>query len=240
MKNIIIAILIILLILCILQLKESYTSENINTDTKILNSLRNMLKLVDNLFEKNGIKYWIDSGTLLGAERHQDIIPWDDDADLAVFKEDEQKLLNLKPILNTHGYDITTFWGGYKIFHLNGSEIKYYNRNWFWSKDSKDIEESENFNYKYPFIDICIVDKVGESKYHYTNLKVRKVWSDYYQDIKDLFPLKRYRFNNFTLLGPNNPKPFLDRAYGNDWKTKGYRQYDHENQQMLDKIKFNL
>lgn len=253
-KIIIVLVAVTLICIAILALWKVYNKINenyeagdlsinildIKTKDQILIVIRNMLKDVDRLFNDSGIVYWMDGGTLLGAVRHQDIIPWDDDADLALLAQDEQKLLGLKHKLYQLGYGLGTFWGGYKIYPLNGVDIKYQNRNWKWSESSKDIEDSETFDYKYPFIDIFFVNKDADGKYHFSNPKVRRTWPNYYHETKDLFPLKRYKFNNFTLTGPNDPLPYLDRSYGKDWKTVAYRQYDHENQKMLDKTKFKL
>lgn len=50
--------------------------------------LFDMLCEVDTIFRKHNIRYCISFGTLLGAVRHQDFIPWDDDVDIHVFNED--------------------------------------------------------------------------------------------------------------------------------------------------------
>jgi lipopolysaccharide cholinephosphotransferase len=55
---------------------------------RIQQRLFNMGATVADIFEKHDIKYMIAYGTLLGAVRHNDLIPWDDDFDLFLFKED--------------------------------------------------------------------------------------------------------------------------------------------------------
>lgn len=49
------------------------------------------LKEVDLIFKKYKIRYYLLAGSALGAVRHQNIIPWDDDIDIGIFWEDEKK-----------------------------------------------------------------------------------------------------------------------------------------------------
>lgn len=53
--------------------------------------LKSQLELVDSICKKYNIKYCVYYGTLLGAVRHKDIIPWDDDVDLLFTPEELDK-----------------------------------------------------------------------------------------------------------------------------------------------------
>lgn len=54
-----------------------------------------MLKVLDYLCNKHGIQYFLVGGTLLGAVRHQGFIPWDDDLDTGMTRENYEKFVKL-------------------------------------------------------------------------------------------------------------------------------------------------
>lgn len=161
--------------------------------------LYQLMKDVHEVFEKNKLQYWIDSGTLLGAVRHQGIIPWDGDIDIGLRFEDGFRFQQLIPEFERLGYEVDEAYFGFKIYLIENKNDRLHNI----------------------CCDIFMFAKDGD-KYHYYSPESYKRWPGTLLE-KELFPLKLYKFGDLQVWGPNKPEPYLTALYGN-WQKIAYRQ----------------
>lgn len=197
-------------------------------DPVIIGKLYSIMMHLDKLFEENSIPYWAMSGTLLGVERHHGIIPWDDDADLAIFEENEEKLLSLKDQLFSKGISICKFGGGYKCFYTHDKAIKI-------------PHEDKCYEWKYPSVDIFIMKNVGDKIIFAKENALIAFGEKEYFFKEDLhFPLKKKLFGPMLIPVPHNSQPYLERAYGKNWEKVAYITYDHSLEEEVEKVIFNV
>lgn len=72
--------------------KENYYKLDLKKAQKVM---FNILYQVHKICDKYKINYWLESGTLLGAVRHGGFIPWDDDVDIGMLREDYERFLQV-------------------------------------------------------------------------------------------------------------------------------------------------
>ena len=112
---------------------------------------------LDRVCKKYGLKYILDFGTLLGAIRHKGYIPWDDDLDVSMLREDYDKLMEVGPKEFKHPYflqnQITDKYYADCVTKLRRSDTLFINQY------HKGVTNRYNQGI---FIDIFVFDNVNE------------------------------------------------------------------------------
>ena len=127
-----------------------------------LKVLQNMVYSIfvefDRICRKHNIKYTMEGGTLMGAVKYQDFVPWDDDIDVVMVRNEYEKFLKIAPMeLNSKFFlqsynNVSEFPLNYAKLCFNGTEIYDY-----------DYSHLKNMNHGI-FIDIFPVDNVIPKK----------------------------------------------------------------------------
>ena len=126
---------------------------------EIQNEEKAILEEVINYLDKNNIKYYMLGGTMLGAIRHKGFIPWDDDIDIAICRNDYDRLIDLLKKTTTKLNDNLEFIG----FELGNGIYP------FLKVINYKIALEQNINVeKYLWIDIFPLENVPEDEKEYT------------------------------------------------------------------------
>lgn len=185
-----------------------YTVDNISKGMLILEQkippekagkLYQYAQLLDNLFRREGIRYWLDGGSLLGAHRHGGLMPWDGDIDLKIFVSDAQKVLRLSDELGRYGVKINPYMQG-------GDETQRF------------VLNADGLHIDIFFTRVVDADgRVDLSTHRHQGLFKR---SYYY--LHEVFPTKRIRFGPAELEAPNEPFRYLTTYYGENFSEVAY------------------
>lgn len=139
--------------------------------------------------QKYGIKVFAFAGTLLGAVRHHGFIPWDDDIDVCLLREDYDKLLSVAEKEFQYPYFFQTAYTD-KRFHIGYARLRNSTTTGF-------IPYNDDYNYNNGiFIDIFIMngytDNVLKLMLQIFQIRfVEKLIHSYYVDINEKSGIKK-------------------------------------------------
>ena len=118
-----------------------------------------VLDEVDRICRKYNITYYAEWGTLLGAIRHAGYVPWDDDLDIGMRREDYVKFCKVAPGEFVEGYQIINFRTN-KDFHHFLARVVCKNRICF---EDEHLRRYHGFPYL-AGLDIYVHDNVSKDK----------------------------------------------------------------------------
>jgi len=93
--------------------------------------LLSAMKDIDKICRENGLKYYLHAGTLLGAINHKGFIPWDDDVDISMKREDYDKFVEIvkekySDIYFLQNYETDPYYPNNRAkLCIKGTEVKY-------------------------------------------------------------------------------------------------------------------
>ena len=119
---------------------------------------KDMLLEVDRICKKHNINYYLVGGSLLGAVRNNGFIPWDDDVDICMLREDFQKFRKICPEELSEKYAYQSYRNE-KTTHYIYDKIRL-KGTYFSSEHSGKYNDMENG----VFLDIFVFDKTANSK----------------------------------------------------------------------------
>ncbi len=184
--------------------------------------LKDMLREFDRICRKHDIRYFLSGGSMLGAARHGGFIPWDDDVDVGMLREDFNRFKEIAPSELDPQYSYQSFSNknGYHFFFDRITAKNTY----FASRYSDGYEMPKGFS-----IDIFVYDRVPDDP---------KTWRRHWKHLMNKRLLMNVRWKNEP-RGEGKERlisklllPFLRLKSMDSYSAsydKATRKYEHQN-----------
>jgi phosphorylcholine metabolism protein LicD len=163
----------------------------------------NAFKEVCRLLNEQGIVYWLDCGSCLGAYRYGGMIPWDLDIDIAILSADHENVKKVLSQLDPNRFQIQD-WSSYKypqtFLKLYLKETKTLIDVYHYNIDPKD----RTLTYFYTYKDSAMPDSWKKGELVMTKPIPYHV----------VFPLVKTTFDGIETWAPQQMEEFLHYKYG--------------------------
>lgn len=209
-------ILIIITLLCYPLYYNNYVKKIKidNVDDFIINKnekdeLIELYRFVVDELKKNNIKFWLIGGTLLGKVRHNGIIPWDNDVDLAILDEDYDKVYKI--------FKKKTFKGMLRNPSCIGcTERSIFN---YTTESLATLGNVIQISFKGLNGNIDLISYSRKNKRVFpSKFLFRLTFPKDNHENKDIFPLQKTMFEGREVKVPNKSRKILNKLY------KGWRK----------------
>ncbi len=175
-----------------------------------------ILQCVDEICQRHHIRYWLSSGSLLGAVRHKGFIPWDDDLDIEMLREDYLHLMQVLPTELPAQYVVQTNQTDNSYIYLYGKVRDLHSR----IREKSLINQT--FQYQGIFIDLFVVEPSFKSLAKFAAILYNRLCFNPAQKGGFMHTiamcnrrlLKHYIFPIFRLISKCAPQQTLRHTFG--------------------------
>lgn len=167
-----------------------------------------MLAFFDQLCKTNGIEYYLAYGSVLGAIRHNGIIPWDDDIDVMMTRDNYDKLQNVM-LKQTHPI--------YELLYVHDKKYnlplpKLIDKRTVWVQTNQRVNTDLGV-----YLDVFILDKLPESETKRARWmayldRIQSFWNASMYPVVYSNPLKKIACFLIRLVNPRIYVKWLDRV----------------------------
>ncbi len=172
-----------------------------------------LFKTID-ILDKHNIVYHLEGGTLLGAVRDKDFLPWDHDVDISILQEDSDRFFLLSKQLKSLGFKVRVRRSINFKYGIKKNDIRIFKVKIFWQSVMQEFLNTLFFFKRRisPIaLDIIVKTEFEKNIYWEAGGKIMMVPGHHYASYEEIMFLGK------QVKVPNDYKHYLHLKYG-DWE----------------------